>query len=533
MILDKQMTKEEMQEYIISELHHCNDDISYFLKTYAIIQHPKRGKIPFKLYPFQEKVLEAFDNNRFNIVLKARQLGLSTLAAGYFVHQMMFNEDFTVICLATNMKTAAALVTKVKVILDSLPAWLKPKVIRKNRLSVELANGSVVEAVSSKSDSARSAAASLMVIDEAAFITDVATTWTAAYPVLSTGGAAIVLSTPNGVGNWFYSMWKASEDGVNDFFSIPLHWSVHPERDQAWRDEQDRQVGVKQAAQENDCDFVTSGNTVIEHNIINEYKKNCKDPIDKVGVNKELWIWEQPDLNNQYIISADNAEPGGDDFSAAHVLNIQTLEQVAEYKGHISLKEFGKMLVSLAKQYNNATLIIENNSIGVATIQSVLDEEYDNLYWTKRGTTDYVDPTDFDSLMNDKDVKPGFSTTSKTRPLMIEKMRQQVSDSDVIINSIRTVNEMWTFIYLNGKPTHVSGGHDDLLISLSIGLWTRDVLVSSLNLQSIVNGQREKWIIQNSNADNQQGVYTHGAHQETEIKMGGDTIQLSELYNRK
>ena len=527
------MTHGQMQQYIAEELQKCNDDIAYFLKTYAIIQHPTRGKIPFKLYPFQEKVLEAFDSNRFNIVLKARQLGLSTLAAGYLVHQMIFNDDFLVICLSTKTQTAAALVTKVKILLDGLPVWLRPKILRKNRLSVELANGSEVTAVSSKSDSARSAAASLMVIDEAAFIADVETTWTAAYPVLSTGGAAIVLSTPNGIGNWFYTKWREAEDGINDFYTIKLHWSVHPERDQAWRDEQTRQVGTKQAAQENDCEFTTSGNTVIDHKIIIEYKSKCKEPIEKTGINNDLWIWEEPDFNNKYLISADNAEPGGADFCAAHVFNIETMEQVAEYKGHISLKEFGKMLVSLAKQYKNATLIIENNSIGVATIQSVLDEEYDNLYWTKRGSTDYIDPMDFDSLANDKDVKPGFSTTSKTRPLIIERMRQLVTDRDVIINSIRTINEMWTFIYNNGKPGHVTGAHDDLLISMSIGLWVRDILLSVLNLQSVINGQRDKWIIQNKNAETQQGIYTRNDYQKVEMQMGNETIQLSELYNNR
>lgn len=257
---------------IKDELLRCKNDEAYFLKKYAKIQHPKRGKIPFALYDFQEKTLQAFEANRFNIVLKGRQLGLSTLTAGHLAHQMIFNSDFIVLCIATWASTAKDLVKKVDVLLKNLPDWIRPKIISNNKQSIEFANGSKVFAVSSKSNAARSTAASLMIIDEAAFIRGIGDVWTAAFPVLSTGGKSIILSTPNGVGNWFHKMWLSAEEGSSEFFTIKLPWYVHPERDQKWRDEQDIELKSKQkAAQEHDC---LGGNSIIT--VLNKKTNNLE-----------------------------------------------------------------------------------------------------------------------------------------------------------------------------------------------------------------------------------------------------------------
>lgn len=279
------------------------------------------------------------------------------------------------------------------------------------------------------------------------------------------------------------------------------------------------------------CNFITSGNTVIKSDVILTHKERCSEPLEKLGNEEDLWIWKKPESAHEYLISVDNAEPGGADYSTAQIINLDTLEQVGEYRGNMSLKEFGKMLVDLAIQYNDAFLVIENNSIGLATIQSVLDEEYENLFWTKKGSTEYIDPSDIEALINDKNAKPGFSTTSKTRPLMIERMRQSVTDFEIKINSLRTINEMWTFIYRNGKPTHVDGAHDDLLIALSIGLWVRELLVSKFNLQKEINKQRDKWIVEKTN-NKPDGFYTQNKnYQELEIDMGGEKVDVRELYN--
>lgn len=239
-----------LKEVIKAEYQKCATDPIHFMKKYCMIQHPKRGKIPFHLYPFQEKTLTEFKNHRFNIVLKSRQTGISTLVAGFSLWNMLFKEDFNVLVIATKQDVAKNLVTKVRVMNQLLPSWLKQTTLEDNKLSLKYANGSQIKATSSSPDAGRSEALSLLVFDEAAFIPGVEDIWISAQSTLSTGGNAIILSTPNGIGNFFHKTWVEAEEDLNGFNTIRLHWSVHPERDQKWRDEQERLLGPKGAAQE-------------------------------------------------------------------------------------------------------------------------------------------------------------------------------------------------------------------------------------------------------------------------------------------
>jgi len=256
-----------LKDIIKEEYKKCAASPVYFMKKYCYIQHPTRGKLLFNLYPFQEKTLEQFANNDYNIILKSRQLGISTLTAGYALWLMLFKADTNVLVIATKQEVAKNLVTKVRVMYDNLPSWLRgnEKPTANNKLSLELENGSKIKAVSSASDSGRSEALSLLIIDEVAFIDDnkVVPIWASSQQTLATGGKAILLSTPNGTGNFFHKTWMDSEAGVNKFNTIRLPWQVHPERDNNWRKEQDELLGPRLAAQECDCDFSTSGNTVI------------------------------------------------------------------------------------------------------------------------------------------------------------------------------------------------------------------------------------------------------------------------------
>jgi phage FluMu gp28-like protein len=187
-----------------------------------MIQHPKRGRIQFNLYPFQEKVLRLFQKNNYNIVNKSRQLGISTLAAGYSLWLMLFHEDKNVLCIATKQETAKNMVTKVKFMYDSLPLWLKEKDKPQefNKLTLRLNNGSQIKATSASSDAGRSEAVSLLIVDEAAFIEQIGEIWASAQQTLATGGGAIVLSTPYGTGNWFHKMWVGAEMSENSFNSL-------------------------------------------------------------------------------------------------------------------------------------------------------------------------------------------------------------------------------------------------------------------------------------------------------------------------
>lgn len=468
-----------LKEIIKDEYKKCATDPVHFMKKYCQIQHPKKGKIPFHLYPFQEKTLHQLRDNDYNVILKSRQLGISTLSAGYALWLMTFYSDKNILVIATKQEVAKNLVLKVKVMYENLPSWLRLPATEDNKLSLRLNNGSQIKATSSSGDSGRSEALSLLIIDEAAFISNVEEIWISAQQTLATGGGAIILSTPNGTGNFFHQTWVDAETNpLSRFNPIKLHWTVHPDRDQSWRDLQDELLGPKGAAQECDCDFTTSGNTVIDGPLLQWYlHTTVKEPLYKRGIDSNLWVWEEPNYTKDYIVVADVARGDGADSSAFHVIDVETVTQVAEYKGQISTTDYGNMLVNIATEYNDALLVIENANIGWASIQVAIDRGYKNLYYSPKDSSvsdvsqqlaRYVDLKDITQMT------PGFTTSSRTRPLVISKLDTYMRERVPVINSKRLLDELLVFIWNGSRAEAQRGYNDDLVMSFSIGLWIRD-----------------------------------------------------------
>ena len=443
---------QNIKKIIAQEYIKCAKDPSYFMKKYCYIQHPTRGRILFNLYPFQGKVLHLFRDHQYIITLKSRQLGISTLAAAYSLWLMLFHKDKNVLALATTQATARNLVSKTMFMYDELPKWLKLPAKEKNKLSLRLKNGSKITAKSSNADAARSEAVSLLLIDEAAFIDNIEETFTAAQQTLATGGQCMALSTPNGIGNWFHQTWEKAESGENSFLPIRLPWTVHPERNEAWRTQQDADLGPRMAGQECDCDFLASGDTVFEPEDMSYYEQTYqKDPLERRGVDGNLWVWEGVDYTKSYMVVADVARGDSADYSACHVFDIESATQVAEYKGKLSPKDYGNFLTGLATEYNNALLVVENANIGWATIEQIITREYNNLYYSSTAQMESVE-----SYMNkyerDKLV-PGFTMSARTRPLVIAKMIEYIREKGVTIQSKRLMGEMRVFVWKNGKTS--------------------------------------------------------------------------------
>ena len=477
----------DYKQIIKEEYLKCLQSPDHFMKKYCFIQHPQRGRIMFNLYPFQGKVLNLWKENPYSIVLKSRQLGISTLAAGYSLWLMLFYKDKNVLCLATKQETAKNMVTKVRFMYDHLPAWLKIPADENNKLSLKLSNGSQIKAVSAAGDAGRSEAVSLLLVDEAAFIDNIGEIWASAQQTLATGGGAIVLSTPYGTGNWFHQTWVKAEadtsNNPNKFLPIKLPWYVHPERNEDWRKLQDELLGdPRLAAQECDCDFATSGDTVFFPEYIEFYEKTyMKEPIERRGADKNLWIWEPVDYSRSYMVVADVARGDSKDYSAFHIIDIETNTQVGEYKGQLSTTEFGHLLVGIATEYNEALLVVENANIGWSTIQTILDRGYKNMYFSSK--SDKADAsTYFDKYSDNSNLTAGFTNSLKTRPMVINKFREYIGDKSVIIQSKRLVEEMKVFIWKNGRPEAQSGYNDDLIMSFGIGMYVRDTALKS-NLQ--------------------------------------------------
>jgi hypothetical protein len=467
--------QQNIKEVLKQEYIKCATDPGHFMKKYCNIQHPQRGRVLFNLYPFQDKVLQLWKENPYSIVLKSRQLGISTLAAGYSLWLMTFHKDKNVLCIATKQETARNMVTKVKFMYDNLPSWLKIGAEENNKLSLRLNNGSIIKATSAASDAGRSEAVSLLIIDEASFIENIGEIWASSQQTLATGGGAIVLSTPNGVGNWFHQTWVRAENADNDFLPIKLPWYVHPERDDAWRKRQDELLGdPRLAAQECDCDFNTSGDVVFYAEWIDFIKSTTlKDPMERRGADQNLWVWESADYSREYMVMADVARGDGKDFSAFHVMDIATNTQVAEYRGQMSPKEFGYMLVAIATEYNNALLVVENATIGWAALDAIIERGYRNLYHSPK--SDHLTSESYLKIYEgDSNMTPGFTMSLRTRPLVVNKMREYIGDKSVIIQSKRLLEEMRVFVWKNGRPEAQLGYNDDLVMSFAIGMYLRD-----------------------------------------------------------
>jgi len=486
------------KEVIKKEFRRCKRDVAYFINNYIIIQHPTKGKIPFKLWEFQKSTINEFLNNRYSIILKARQLGISTLVAAYGLWLCLFHSDKNVLCLATKSDVAQNIITKVDMMLTNLPKWMPYKLIDDNKKTKSFKNGSQIKAIPTTESAGRSEALSLLIVDEAAFIDKMDDIWAAAHNTLSTGGDCIVLSTPNGIGNWFHKVFSEAESQLNDFRAITLHWSVHPERDLAWRKHQDKVQDPKLAAQEHDCDFITSGDNVFDLTLIKEkYEPMCKEPLYKEVEDRRLFVFEPPDFNDRdYIVSADVALGDGSDYSTAIVIKVALPDErekdkvVAVYKGRIQTDKFGELLDKIGRHYNNALIIVENNSVGVAPLQKLLDLEYPNLYYTPKGqsyTYDFVNKlTDLEKIKYDG--RPGITTSMKTRPAFIGNMAHAIANETIEFYDKRIIDEIYTFVYENGRPQARQGYNDDLIMALAIGLWIRDVAykIQMLKRQSAI-----------------------------------------------
>ena len=511
----------DLKTLIREEWVKCAKDPVYFFKKYCYIQHPHRGKILFNLYPFQEDLMQNVNDNRFNVILKSRQLGISTLSAGYSLWCMLFHEDKNILVISTKQEVDKNLVTKFRFMHDNLPSWLKGQTEEDNKLSLRLKNGSQIKATSAAGDAGRSEALSMLIIDEAAFINNVEEIWTSAQSTLSTGGGAIVLSTPNGVGNWFHKIWVQATQG-DQWHPTELHWTVHPERDQKWRDEQSKLLGEKGAAQECDCDFISSGHTVVEGATLQWYEETyVKDPLEKRGFDGNYWLWDYPNYSRDYVVVADVARGDSSDYSAFHVFDVETVEQVAEYKGKVDTKQYGAMLTSIASEWNNAMLVIENANIGWAVIQEVIDRNYANLYYSYRDVG-YVDEDihlrkGFD-LKRKEDMVPGFTMSSRTRPLVISKLDMYMRERTPIIHSKRLIDELFVFIWNGSRAEAQRGYNDDLVMSFSTGLWVRD---TALKL-------RQQGIDLSKTALSHMGKSTSGVYSASSV--GQDTWKQKDIH---
>jgi hypothetical protein len=464
------------KKHLIAEIIKCGRDPLYFINTYAKIQHPVKGLITFNMFNYQQDLINGFLQNRFNIILKARQLGVTTTMAAYIAWFILFHRDKNVLIVATKQKVAKNTIRMIRNIFKYLPKWMMDigksgdrKENLNNRHSVELANGSRVEAVTTTDDVGRTEAVSLLVVDEAAHIKTFDDLWTGLWPTVSTGGSVALFSTPNGTGNFFHREFMLAKNGESNFncrfgtyvnpkdpnesYDDRLMWWVHPEHDDAWFIHETAGKSPRDIAQEYLCNFNASGDTFVWHEDINRIEQIIQNQAapNIFHLDRNVWIWEPPLEGANYLISCDVSRGDAADYSAFHVIRLDghPLVQVAEYKGKIRPDQLGMLLVSISQMYNNAMIAPENNSgWSGQTIQKIQESNHPHLYYHRKRKPKvknmYAPDPYYAELRND--YLPGYSVTSSNRNAMLAKMEQYVRMGDIIINSQRLVDEFKTFI---------------------------------------------------------------------------------------
>lgn len=449
---------------------------SYFCEKYWYVKHPQKGRILFKLRLAQIETVKTWMSERYSIVLKARQIGFSTLAAAYSFWLAYFFADRFIVMLSRTERESVKLLSKAKYGYKFLPQWFKlrgPQQITEHQLKMIFDNESAIESLPSSNDPARGESVYLVIVDEWAFLPNAEEAWASIEPVTDVGGRVIGLSTANGSGNFYHELWVGSQTNANKFKGIFFPWSADGERNQDWYDAKAANMHPWQLHQEYPTfpeeAFIKSGNPVFDIQMLDDmsvvepsrgYYHLYSDGNGefRYSDNGELHVWAFPQKESVYVIGADVAEGlSYGDYSSAHIIEAKSGVVVATWHGRIEPDLFGEMLAELGWWYNTALLGIENNNHGLTTLKAAQKHGYKNLYKQRRLA--HVRPEATDIL--------GWRTTATTKPLAIDELSAAMRTDTVQVYDRLTIAELRTFVRKeNGK---MSGSpHDDRVISLAI-----------------------------------------------------------------
>jgi hypothetical protein len=468
------------KQLAFKEVIKCGKDCAYFLNTYGKVTTLDKGIVRFALFPYQEDLIASLNTKRFNIVLKARQLGASTIIAGYILWYCLFHKDKNVVIVANKQKSARNVMRKARLIYTLLPKWLKVADLEiDNKNELEFTNRSRITAEATTMDAGASDSISLLLVDEAALIDNLEEMWGAIIPTLSTGGRAVVVSTPRGVGHQYHTLWKEAINGANEFVPMKLMWDARPDRNKAWFDKETKNMSAKKIAREYLCSFEQSGDTFFDGDTIEFITLNTTSKFDKLRKNPSTHVFKSPEANKKYLLSADVARGDGKDNSAFHVFDLTTREQVAEFESQMTTDNFAALIKFVGEMYNDATVVIENNNQGWSVLTTLKALGYSNIYYSKKGSPNTGGVGVYAYDHNPKYVM-GFATSEFSRQQYLDRTEEDVRNKKVRIYGDRTIDEMKSFVWTKGKPKAQKGCNDDLIMSLGIGCWVMHTMFSSM-----------------------------------------------------
>ena len=531
--LKKANTRIEFTQDQIEEFIKCKEDPVYFAKNYIKIVSLDEGLVPFNLYKFQEKLIQRFHENRFNICKMPRQTGKSTTVVSYLLHYALFNDSVNVGILANKASTARELLARLATAYENLPKWMQQGILVWNKGNIELENGSKILAASTSASAVRGMSFNILFLDEFAFVPNhIADSFFASvYPTITSGKSTkvIMVSTPHGM-NHFYRYWHDAERGKNEYIATDVHWSEVPGRDAVWKEQTIANTSEQQFKVEFECEFLGSVDTLI--NVSKLRSLVYEDPIKRNS--KGLDVYEEPIADHDYILTVDVARGVGIDYSAFVIFDITTFPHkvVGKFKNNeIKPMLFPSVIYDVAKAYNNAFILCEVNDIG-DQVASILhyDLEYQNiLMCAMRGRAGQIVGQGFSGTKTQMGVK-----MSKTvKKIGCSNLKTMIEDDKLIFNDYDIISELTTFIQKSNSFEAEEGCNDDLAMCLVIYAW----LVAQDYFKELTDQDVRKRIYEDQRDQIEQdmapfGFIMDGTEEESFVDADGDRWHVDEYGDR-
>jgi len=476
-----------MADEYVSEFLRCKTDFDYFCRTYVLIEVPGKDVL-LKPYKKQVELINLIEKKRYVLVLKSRQIGISTIIQAYSTWLTVFYDNAVIGIISKDGKEATDFARGIRGMVEKLPDWMKPPkgplgrgFAKRTEQSFILTNGSKVFASpvnpNAPDKTLRGKAITFLVVDEAAFVHHIDTAWTSLVPALSTNQmqakkanvpyGTVVLSTPNktiGIGEWYFKRYSKAVSRDDIFEPFVIHWKMIPELadDPDWYSTQCKLFDndSRKIAQELELKFLPAEGSFFEPETMEKVQNSAMEPIERLRLfNGEMWRFGNPITGRYYIMGVDTAPEHGHDKSAVTVWDYETLEQVAEYQGKCKVLDFVKVVKVLATQYPGM-IVIESNSYGNQVVEQLNNSEFSFMvYKEKRGK---------------QTIMPGLSTNTKTRPLMIDALYSYITQFPECVKSERLALELTGLVTKpNGRVEADIGCHDDLALSTSCVFYVR------------------------------------------------------------
>lgn len=458
-----EFTPHQLDEYI-----KCKQDPIYFIKNYVKIISLDKGMIPFELFPYQERFIVSLHENRRVIGMFPRQMGKTTTAAAYIVWYLLFNDEKTVAILANKAAAAREIMSRVQLMIEQLPKWLQQGVVEWNKGNIAFENNSKAFTAATSSSGIRGKSVNFLYVDEAAIIPNTVADefFTATYPTISAGETTkiVLTSTPLGL-NHFWKFWTEAEQGINGFVPVRVEYTEHPDRNEKWAKEQLQLLGELKYNQEVLMHFLGSSATLIN-----------ADSIQRMAVKKPMYsrdgldVYERPAPGRAYVMVVDTAKGIGGDYSAFQIIDISEVpyKVVAKYRdNHISPMLYPSIIYKLAKEYNEAYVLIEINSSEQVAHILYSELEYENILFVSRGKTGQQLSMGFGGTS----LKYGVQTDKKVKRIGCQAFKSLVEEGKLQIHDADTISEISTFIESKGTFAADDGKHDDLVMPLVLFGW--------------------------------------------------------------